>query len=633
MKALFIFCLLVGFTSLSAQNYVRLFDATGVEPTEEEDLLLDAAVIESVSILPNNLQTSFKVFDTGFYLHSENMAGGIDAVWEKVKDDVASDSGNSFYLIFGRENNIDGANSKIRVELKLPSTTLFECLTEEKRNNVEKYVQAVANQNISSSVYEGEIKALDMLGAYIYKIVECECTGIRTSCALSAEYKFIDPELLGLGFRKKEIQIGESCTWTNGNQGIYDYFGKQVIFDGIPHCIPEEVSEGKTLIESSAELDGDVYILDNQSFTNGEWETAKSSANTKSYVEYWIIVFDSDSNKIYLYTTYTFGTLDNPALRDNHYVGNRSGSVIPTWGDALKILGTSAINACFQASANYIFTDDDWSQAFSHICYSCVLWEGTSDKIMSYIPFLNKYNETEKLLIAAATSAVANVSEKYIRNKSTYTVETAISDFIHGLGTSMFTQYLAPKIGHFGVKAFTKGMTKMDKYFTNGTIKTIIKETYNTVIKGLGKAIDLSVLKTKFTQIIGDRGLLHIFRGEIKNGIASGVHHISAIRFGAARIIPGSIKNLGKGFYKAKVEVLHGTEWILKTDESTFFPDDWNEEMVLDEIYKIIKRKPKANSGTGNPFVYIEKMSNEIKVRFTTYSEYSNNIYTAYPIL
>ena len=148
LRALAFFCISIISYTLSSQNYVRLFDATGIDPTEEEEVLIDAALIESVSILPNNLQTSFKVFDTGFYLHSESMVGGIDAVWEKVKDDVASDSGNSFYLIFGRENSIDGANSKIRVELKLPSTTLFECLTEEKRNNVEKKPNITASLSI-----------------------------------------------------------------------------------------------------------------------------------------------------------------------------------------------------------------------------------------------------------------------------------------------------------------------------------------------------------------------------------------------------------------------------------------------------------------------------------------------------
>lgn len=67
-----------------------------------------------------------------------------------------------------------------------------------------------------------------------------------------------------------------------------------------------------------------------------------------------------------------------------------------------------------------------------------------------------------------------------------------------------------------------------------------------------------------YNDIIGNTGLNHIFRGEIKLGTAYGVHHIAAICSSNARIIPSTIKDLGNGFYEASVEVLDGNVWLQK---------------------------------------------------------------------
>ncbi len=145
------------------------------------------------------------------------------------------------------------------------------------------------------------------------------------------------------------------------------------------------------------------------------------------------------------------------------------------------------------------------------------------------------------------------------------------------------------------------------------------------------KSID--ELLIQFNSIIGNKGLKHLFRGEINSsGVASGVHHISAVRAGTARIVPSSIETIADGFYKASVEILDNSgNWISKTEKSTFFPDAWDEIRVMQEIQSA------ANNRVGN---FIENTSSYQKYFGTSTSgqriyivrtpPYNNNIFTAW---
>lgn len=107
-----------------------------------------------------------------------------------------------------------------------------------------------------------------------------------------------------------------------------------------------------------------------------------------------------------------------------------------------------------------------------------------------------------------------------------------------------------------------------------------------------------------FKHIIGNKGLKHIFQGEINLvGKASGIHHFSAIQEGTARLV-GSKIPVGppnSGIYKAVVEVKNDAgQWIKKVDAngndqySTFYPDNWDKLKVMEEI------EHAANNRVGN---------------------------------
>lgn len=132
----------------------------------------------------------------------------------------------------------------------------------------------------------------------------------------------------------------------------------------------------------------------------------------------------------------------------------------------------------------------------------------------------------------------------------------------------------------------------------------------------------------------GDKGLTCIFSGEINSvGKAGGVHHISAIRDGTARILPGKIRDLGKGFYKAEVEVWNEAtgKYLKKEDPSTFFPDWMSEEIVMQEIKSARDNMIGTFSEITSSYQrYFGKSSMGNRIHIVRTPPFNNNIFTAY---
>jgi hypothetical protein len=79
--------------------------------------------------------------------------------------------------------------------------------------------------------------------------------------------------------------------------------------------------------------------------------------------------------------------------------------------------------------------------------------------------------------------------------------------------------------------------------------------------------------------------LVHIFQGEInKAGFGVGVHSAEAINDGYAQI--DSILNPAnaQGYSKVKVSVIDNRVPIPKKGYSTFFPDSWNRQRIIEEM-------------------------------------------------
>ena len=135
----------------------------------------------------------------------------------------------------------------------------------------------------------------------------------------------------------------------------------------------------------------------------------------------------------------------------------------------------------------------------------------------------------------------------------------------------------------------------------------------------------------------------HTFVGEIKvTGVndagenvyrITGIHSNQAFADGTARIKPGTeIKDLGDGFYQAKVEKRipgfvnkDGTDWKVKKQASTFFPDSWSRERVQAEIAHAYNNRRLRK---GNKYEGLTSSGHKINL----YLDESGSINTAFPV-
>jgi len=103
-KLIFIFLMLIGWMSGNGQNYVRLGDASGYELSESDTLSVIIATNSLIETFADSLQTKFKVYDVGYYLHNGVMAGEleIENLWATTIQEVESKPNTPYYLIFGR---------------------------------------------------------------------------------------------------------------------------------------------------------------------------------------------------------------------------------------------------------------------------------------------------------------------------------------------------------------------------------------------------------------------------------------------------------------------------------------------------------------------------------------------------
>jgi|GEM_PF-5947221 len=126
----------------------------------------------------------------------------------------------------------------------------------------------------------------------------------------------------------------------------------------------------------------------------------------------------------------------------------------------------------------------------------------------------------------------------------------------------------------------------------------------------------------------------HLFHGEINNsGKAIGFHHRGSIGHeGHARIVPGTeTPPNALGVYQAKVEVFDAAngQWVLKGSRSTFFPDGWNRQRVLDEIRGAFDTKSFPVPNEPRYWVGVSPSG----ARIGGYLDAAGNIRTAFPLL
>ena len=143
MKNFFFVIYLLISTFLTGQNcYKVVADLTGF-PTSEYESILEPLACSLINEMPTEFQNQFKVYHFGFYSQNEFMQGGFQAAWQIAINDAKSTT--PYYLLFGRQNEDSKGNSRIWVEISLPSTGNFSCLSDVNRAAIKYRVENAVN--------------------------------------------------------------------------------------------------------------------------------------------------------------------------------------------------------------------------------------------------------------------------------------------------------------------------------------------------------------------------------------------------------------------------------------------------------------------------------------------------------
>jgi len=215
MRPLSILLLSIASFASSAQPcYVWLYDPSGLNTNPGQDSLSSAACALR-AVLPEEFQSQFKVLDFGFYLHQERFQEGFTGPFEQKIQAIAAMS--PYFLAFGRQIDQKGICTKFWVELKLPSSGRFSCMSEMERRLLNAKAQAVANRIYSDlgatpAMYaQAETGTMDTLKNRIEHIINC-CYAKSDECNQCLGFEDNDQLFQAEGFDFSPVSVQESNT-------------------------------------------------------------------------------------------------------------------------------------------------------------------------------------------------------------------------------------------------------------------------------------------------------------------------------------------------------------------------------------------------------------------------------------
>lgn len=466
--------------NVHGQNYYEVVhNASGIIVESEDQEQIDQAVQSLIDVLPENIQSNFKVYTADFYIHQQSYSGSYPELFLNIANNLTS----PYYVFIAKGIVTVGDVAEWYVVIKLPEEDDFECLSDENRKLLINLLNVTSNHySVGSESHTlGITSALNKLTHHIKVIVDCACDFSDPNCAKSL-FERNDDYLLGMGFRKRKVDIGPARIWVNGTAGIFDFTSEKssLIIDGKEYYIPEEVYDNKVLLDNgnfveeddefTVDFKGRVYIFDDSSFKGGSneqaWFDAFNISTTEDYVEYWVLLQDDKSKIWYLYSRYTLGPIVPPgrAIWDAEEEGR---SVSPL-SLLLKFTMNAVIDIMIESTANYIFESniDNWNKAFESVNYTRI----AADALYSLIPWREPHKKYE-ILGRTLIGGVGRVLDKS-KNNSNYSVQEGFEDFVVGCGTGALVAIVVP-LAVKGVSKMFTGLVKLIKSSNSPKIKKV----------------------------------------------------------------------------------------------------------------------------------------------------------------
>ena len=122
---------------------------------------------------PDEFRYQFKVFDFGFYCHSEHFEGEFPEEFDMAIAEAQSLS--PYYLLFGKQSDASGICSKIWVAIKLPDEREFSCMDEAELEGLKYELTMLGNVNMINftEYYRNECNAMHRLKEFIIQTTNC----------------------------------------------------------------------------------------------------------------------------------------------------------------------------------------------------------------------------------------------------------------------------------------------------------------------------------------------------------------------------------------------------------------------------------------------------------------------------
>jgi len=165
----YVFFIFADSGKLHGQNYIKLYGETGVSGESIAQSDLDALTTASQELIDlveaenTDYIDQFRVYDFGFYLHQESFQEDYSATVNAAVTKAETQS--PYYLLFGRQTDHTGINTKLWIRFNFPTSTL-ECLDSEK---TEKALQVLGDKiynqsgHAGSSVFSTEVSIIGNL--------------------------------------------------------------------------------------------------------------------------------------------------------------------------------------------------------------------------------------------------------------------------------------------------------------------------------------------------------------------------------------------------------------------------------------------------------------------------------------
>jgi hypothetical protein len=166
------------------QAYFQKHDSTGTLPFKADyTTKLNNAAIKLVQTIPDAQCANFKVYDYGFTPINQYTKGGYAEDFEVMKLEAKGANRDQYYLLFAKEVNANNHVTKIWVDVELPKTGKFSCLSDMQRSLVKIRLEKAVEDNYyeNQSVCFAESRGIAFLQQQVKTIVDC-CAGEREDC-------------------------------------------------------------------------------------------------------------------------------------------------------------------------------------------------------------------------------------------------------------------------------------------------------------------------------------------------------------------------------------------------------------------------------------------------------------------